>query len=232
LLEQEQTQLKIQREREDREKLQRENEEKQQKLAAERQEKMKQERIEREEKLKQERIEREKQKSLLSVPVPQQQSLSPRSSPRSSSPTPSSSSSSSSSTSTPSSTSSTSTSSSISISSSPKPVARILSGPDALLYWAKTQCESYGIEVTNFTSCWKDGLAFCALVHAYFPKTIDFNACKAKTPTERLTIAFDIAGEQGVPPLLDPEDVCDVTTPDRRSIMTYVSCLYKGFRNT
>jgi len=104
-----------------------------------------------------------------------------------------------------------------------------LSGLDAMLYWSKSRCENYGIEVSNFTSHWKDGLAFCALVHYYFPKAIDFNACKTKAPKDRLALAFDAAGNQGVPPLLDPEDVCDVNVPDRRSIITYVSCLYKGF---
>jgi len=105
-----------------------------------------------------------------------------------------------------------------------------LSGLDALLYWSKSRCEAYGVEVVNFTTSWKDGLAFCALIHSYFPKALDFNACKTKAPKDRLAIAFDAAGNQGVPPLLDPEDVCDMNVPDRRSIITYVSCLYKGFK--
>jgi len=121
---------------------------------------------------------------------------------------------------------STSAPSSGSISTAP----RVLSGADAILYWAKTRCEDYGVEVTNFTSSWKDGLAFLALVHSHFPKSFDFAAIKAKTPNERLAVAFDTAGAQGVPPLLDPEDVTDLPVPDKRSILTYLSCLYKGFK--
>jgi len=105
-----------------------------------------------------------------------------------------------------------------------------LTGVDAIMYWAKTSCESYGVEITNFTTSWKDGLAFCALVHYHYPKLINFNDCKSKTPNQRMALAFEIAGSQGVPPLLDPEDISEVQTPDRRSMITYLSCLYKGFR--
>jgi hypothetical protein len=105
-----------------------------------------------------------------------------------------------------------------------------LTGVDAILYWAKNSCEPYGVDVSNFTTCWKDGLAFCALVHAHFPKLINFNECKTKTPNQRMALAFDIAGSQGVPPLLDPEDISEIPTPDRRSMITYLSCLYKCFR--
>jgi len=115
-------------------------------------------------------------------------------------------------------------------SSSSSSAPKVYSGADAIIYWAQTRCEDYGIEVKNFTTSWKDGLAFCALVHSYFPKSIDYQACKNKTPNERCSLAFEAAGQQGVPPLLDPEDVTEVQTPDKRSMMTYLSCLYKGFK--
>jgi chemotaxis protein histidine kinase CheA len=105
-----------------------------------------------------------------------------------------------------------------------------LSGVDALMYWSKQSCQGYGIEIQNFTTSWKDGLAFCALVHYHFPQKIDFNACKSKTPNERMALAFEVAGSQGVPPLLDPEDISEPQIPDRRSMITYMICLYKGFR--
>jgi hypothetical protein len=43
-------------------------------------------------------------------------------------------------------------------------------------------------------------------------------------------LAFEVAGKLGIPPLLDPEDICDIDTPDRRSMITYLGCLYKGFK--
>jgi len=108
---------------------------------------------------------------------------------------------------------------------------RRLTGVDAILYWAQTTTSGYeGVDIKDFTHSWKDGLAFCALVSHYFPKEVDYKSCLSKSPLERLEIAFDAAGRMGVPPLLDPEDVNALATPDRRSIITYLSCLYKGFR--
>ncbi len=45
-----------------------------------------------------------------------------------------------------------------------------------------------GVEVQDFTKTWKDGLAFCALMHFHAPKEIDFAACEAKTPMQVCTI--------------------------------------------
>jgi len=32
-----------------------------------------------------------------------------------------------------------------------------------------------GIDITNFSSSWNDGLAFCALLHSYLPQCIPYN---------------------------------------------------------
>jgi len=107
---------------------------------------------------------------------------------------------------------------------------RVLHGTDALLAWAARCCDPAGVAVNNFTTDWKDGMAFSALVAYHFPKEMDMNSVKSKAPLERLELAFDVAGRNGVPPLLDPEDVYEIATPDRRSIITYLGCLYKGFK--
>jgi len=33
-------------------------------------------------------------------------------------------------------------------------------------------CDMQGIDITNFSSSWNDGLAFCALLHTYLPDLI------------------------------------------------------------
>jgi Ca2+-binding EF-hand superfamily protein len=45
-----------------------------------------------------------------------------------------------------------------------------------------------------------------------------------------MQLAFDIASNEiGIPDLLDVEDVCDVTKPDERSLMTYIAYWFHAF---
>ncbi|KAL3857678.1 hypothetical protein ACJMK2_012320 [Sinanodonta woodiana] len=46
---------------------------------------------------------------------------------------------------------------------------------NALLKWCQQKTVSYhGVDITNFSSSWNDGLAFCALLHSYLPDKIPF----------------------------------------------------------
>ena len=81
----------------------------------------------------------------------------------------------------------------------------------------------YGLRVKDFSSCWRDGEAFLALIDAIDP-SIDARAKGRAVLTNRarLQLAFDLAEQHlGVKKLLDAEDI-DVPDPDERSIMTYV----------
>jgi hypothetical protein len=100
----------------------------------------------------------------------------------------------------------------------------MLRGQAALLAWAQRCTEGYeGVNITNFTSSWRDGLAFAALVHNHHPESFDYDPLLSADPLKRLEVAFDAANKANVPSLLDPEDVLVGPQPDHFSIMTYLS---------
>nr|CDJ81704.1 Calponin actin-binding domain containing protein [Haemonchus contortus] len=105
------------------------------------------------------------------------------------------------------------------------------SARDALLQWARKVTSGYPrVNVTNFSSSWKDGLAFNAILHRYRPNLIDWNKVSDSSVSnrERLENAFAAAEREfGVDRLLDAQDV-DTDHPDEKSIITYVSSLYNA----
>lgn len=100
----------------------------------------------------------------------------------------------------------------------------MLRGPDALMAWAQRCTLGYpNVNVNNFTSAWRDGLAFAAIVHSQDPSALDFNSLTPEDPLKNLSLAFGAAERLGVPPLIDPEDVLVGSAPDRFCILTYLS---------
>ncbi|KAH6922534.1 hypothetical protein HPB50_015276 [Hyalomma asiaticum] len=105
-----------------------------------------------------------------------------------------------------------------------------LTAKDALLRWAQRTTDRYpGVKVRDFTTSWRDGLAFNAIIHRNRPDLVDFRSCRTRTVRENLEVAFSVAErELGVTRLLDPEDV-DTPQPDEKSLITYISSLYDVF---
>uniref|UniRef100_A0A6Q2X7Q2 Spectrin beta chain n=1 Tax=Esox lucius TaxID=8010 RepID=A0A6Q2X7Q2_ESOLU len=101
---------------------------------------------------------------------------------------------------------------------------------DALLLWCQMKTAGYpNVNITNFTTSWKDGMAFNALIHKHRPDLVDYGGLKRSNPSHNLHNAFTVAEQKlGVTKLLDPEDVF-TENPDEKSIITYVVAFYHYF---
>ena len=86
-----------------------------------------------------------------------------------------------------------------------------------------------GVNVVNFTSSWKDGLALAAIINNNRPDLLDFKKMKELgKPKEIIKEAFRVAEEHlGVPHLVEVEDI--LIADDEKVIMAYVSEYFSLF---
>ncbi|XP_013412517.1 smoothelin-like isoform X1 [Lingula anatina] len=101
-----------------------------------------------------------------------------------------------------------------------------------LLSWTQAMTKeyaNYGVNITNFSSSWNDGMAFCALIHHFFPDAFDFTNLDSKNRRANFTLAFDTAEQKAdIAPLLDVEDMVRMENPDWKCVFTYIQSVYKG----
>uniref|UniRef100_A0A8C9RFK1 EH domain binding protein 1 n=1 Tax=Scleropages formosus TaxID=113540 RepID=A0A8C9RFK1_SCLFO len=116
------------------------------------------------------------------------------------------------------------------VSSSPKPSpipSPVLGGkPNAsqsLLAWCREVTRNYrGVKITNFTTSWRNGLAFCALLHHFRPDLIDYKSLNPQDIKENNKKAYDGFASLGISRLLEPSDMVLLAIPDKLTVMTYL----------
>ncbi|XP_037531770.1 smoothelin-like 1 [Nematolebias whitei] len=97
-----------------------------------------------------------------------------------------------------------------------------------ILQWCHNKTRNYeGVNIENFSSSWSDGLAFCALIHRFFPDAFDFSSLKPKEREKNFTLAFQTAESLAdCCPLLDVSDMIMMgKNPDPMCVFTYVQSL-------
>ncbi|XP_073410896.1 smoothelin isoform X2 [Dendrobates tinctorius] len=98
-----------------------------------------------------------------------------------------------------------------------------------LLDWCKAKTRGYDhVNIQNFSSSWSDGMAFCALVHNFFPEAFDYNQLTPQNRRQNFDLAFSAAEKHAdCPQLLDAEDMVRMREPDWKCVYTYIQEFYR-----
>lgn len=112
-------------------------------------------------------------------------------------------------------------------------LAKLMGGSkrNALLKWCQQKILPYsGVDITNFSSSWNDGLAFCSLLHSYLPDKIPYAELNSEDKRKNFTMAFAAAESVGInSSVLNINDMVSIERPDWQAVMSYVTSIYKHF---
>ncbi|XP_070283604.1 EH domain-binding protein 1-like protein 1 isoform X7 [Myotis yumanensis] len=110
-----------------------------------------------------------------------------------------------------------------------KALPTLVSSSQSLLEWCQEVTAGYrGVRVTNFTTSWRNGLAFCAILHRFYPDKIDYASLDPLNIKQNNKQAFDGFAALGVSRLLEPADMVLLSVPDKLIVMTYL-CQIRAF---
>ncbi|XP_040006419.1 EH domain-binding protein 1-like protein 1 isoform X2 [Xiphias gladius] len=108
----------------------------------------------------------------------------------------------------------------------------LVNSSQSLLQWCQDITSGYqGVKVTNFSTSWRNGLAFCAILHHFHPDKIDFDRLDPHDIKLNNKKAFDGFEALGISRLLEPSDMVLLSVPDRLIVMTYLSQIRSHFTN-
>ncbi|KAM8880641.1 uncharacterized protein ehbp1l1a isoform 3-T3 [Synchiropus picturatus] len=113
-----------------------------------------------------------------------------------------------------------------SISASPS----LVMSSQSLLKWCQEMTQDHkGVRITNFSTSWRNGLAFCAILHHFHPDLINFEMLDPYDIKHNNKKAFDGFAELGISRLIEPSDMVMLNVPDRLIVMTYLNQIRTHF---
>ncbi|XP_060519284.1 EH domain-binding protein 1 isoform X2 [Cylas formicarius] len=112
----------------------------------------------------------------------------------------------------------------------PKNSQKLTTPGQDLLEWCKEMTKNYtGVKVTNLTTSWRNGMAFCALIHHFRPELVNFDSLSPHDIKSNCKIAFDAGDKLGIPRVIEPSDMHMLAVPDKLAVMTYLHQLRAHF---
>ncbi|KAJ0061628.1 hypothetical protein NL108_005791, partial [Boleophthalmus pectinirostris] len=106
----------------------------------------------------------------------------------------------------------------------------LVNSSQSLLQWCQDITQNYrGVKITNFSTSWRNGLAFCAILHHFHPEKIEFDKLDPHDIKINNKKAFDGFESVGISRLLEPLDMVLLSVPDRLIVMTYLSQIRSHF---
>ncbi|XP_061768359.1 EH domain-binding protein 1-like protein 1 isoform X10 [Nerophis ophidion] len=106
----------------------------------------------------------------------------------------------------------------------------LVKSSQSLLEWCKEITQGHkGLRITNFSTSWRNGLAFCAILHHFHPEKINYELLDPYDIKHNNKKAFDGFAELGISRLMEPSDMVMLQVPDRLIVMTYLSQIHAHF---
>merc|ERR1711937_863452 len=107
---------------------------------------------------------------------------------------------------------------------------------EAILIWCQCRTREYpNVQITNFTTSWADGLAFCALIHNFFPQSFDYGKLTNQNRKANFELAFQ-TGERiaGIPDFISGDDMDEMISDgrlDSKVVFAYVQEVYRALKD-
>ncbi|XP_058471308.1 cytospin-A [Solea solea] len=101
---------------------------------------------------------------------------------------------------------------------------------NSMLRWCQSRTQGYkNIDITNFSSSWADGLAFCAVYHTYLPSHVAYSSLAPENKKDNLSLAFKTGETVGIAQTLTVEEMLRAGGPDWQRVLSYVESMYRHF---